>query len=280
MKRIAVWFLTMALLAQTGSAVTWHKTILAAQNEAKARKQLIFVDMFAEWCGWCHKMEREVFPSEKFQHVTSDMVLLRVNIEDRAEGTRLAREFSATALPTFLILTSDLKLAGMIQGYAPATEFTNRLGEVRNAYESFKKKLKLAVANPKDHKLRVEIASEMNMRRTYAEAETELTKLLGEKSLVADLRDQAYYQLAVSQFSQKKYDASTVTLKKFASIQSKGEPFERSRLLLGDIYLNQGNYKGALAEFRSFKQKYPSSPFAKNVDSIMPQLERVVAASN
>src|ERR1700694_1839053 len=92
LKRSALLAVVALLLVQQASAGTWLTSLNAAQKSAKARKQLIFVDLWADWCGWCHKMEQEVFPSEAFQKATKDKVLLRLNTEDGSEGTKLAQQ--------------------------------------------------------------------------------------------------------------------------------------------------------------------------------------------
>src|SRR4026209_100017 len=111
--------MALVLAPQTFAGGTWLKSIAAAQKVAKEKNQLILVDMFAQWCGWCHRFEREGFPSEVFQNATQDIVLLRLDTEDKGEGTQYAQKFSVSQLPTFLLLAPDLSLAGMIRGYAP-----------------------------------------------------------------------------------------------------------------------------------------------------------------
>ena len=128
----------MALvLVPHAHAGTWLKTVAAAQKVAKEKKQLILVDMFAEWCGWCHRFEREVFPSKAFQDATADLVLLRLNTEDGKEGTQMSRKFGVTSLPTFLLLTPELTSAGQIRGYSPPGPFAQKLKETRNAHTTF-----------------------------------------------------------------------------------------------------------------------------------------------
>src|SRR5688500_7078003 len=119
---------------------TWLKTVASAQKAAQEKNQLILVDMFAEWCGWCHRFEREVFPSAAFQDATKDIILLRLDTEDQAEGTQMARKYSVTSLPTFLVLAPDLTVAGMLRGYAPANDFVKSLAQTRKNYEDFIKR--------------------------------------------------------------------------------------------------------------------------------------------
>ncbi len=115
--------MALVLVPQAFAAGTWLKTVADAQKVAKQKNQLILVDMFAEWCGWCKRFEREVFPAKVFQDATADIVLLRLNTEDGKDGTKFAREYGINSLPTFLVLNKDLLIAGMIKGYIPSNEF-------------------------------------------------------------------------------------------------------------------------------------------------------------
>src|SRR3954453_4473771 len=102
MKRIALLAAGAPLFVQQASASPWLKDIASAQKIAKEKNQLIFVDLFADWCGWGHRFEQEVIPSESFQNATENMVLLRLNSEDGKDGTKFAHYFSVNSLPTFL----------------------------------------------------------------------------------------------------------------------------------------------------------------------------------
>lgn len=278
LKRIILLTALMALLAPEVFANPWIKSLATAQKAAKEKNQLIFVDMFAQWCGWCHRMEQEVFPAMAFQQATDDMVLLRLNTEDGGEGTKMSQKFQVTSLPTFLILKHDLSLAGVIRGYAPANDFSKMVRDTRTKYEEFEKRLKSESTFSKDYEKRLALAKELTARSAYAEAEVRLKKLVADKA-PADIRDQAYYELAVAQFFLQKYADTLKTVQKFGTLQSKGEPYERARLLIADVYMAQGNYAGAATEFRNFKAKFPTSPLVRNVDMVLPDLERRVAAA-
>jgi thioredoxin-related protein len=273
-KRTVLLAVAALLFVQQAGASPWLKDIASAQKKAKEKNQLIFVDLFADWCGWCHRFEQEVIPSQSFQSATDKMVLLRLNTEDGKDGTRFAHDFSVNSLPTFLVLNSDLMIAGIIKGYQPAKEFAVSLGTAESKYNDFMKRVAEEPSITKDYPKRLTLAKEFEARAAYGQGETRLRKLLAEPGLPANVRDDTYFELALTLIMQKKFDDARKTLNAFAAVQNKGEAFERSRLLVGDIYLQTGNVPAALAEYKAFKTKYPNSQYTQNIDAIVPQLER------
>lgn len=274
MKRTVLLAVAALLFVQQAVASPWLKDVASAQKKAKEKNQLIFVDLFADWCGWCHRFEQEVIPSQSFQSATDKMVLLRLNTEDGKDGTRFAHDFGVSSLPTFLVLNSDLMIAGVIKGYQPAKEFALSVGTAESKYNDFMKRVAEEPSITKDYAKRLTLAKEFGARAAYAQGETRLRKLLAEPALPVGVRDDTYFELALTQIMQKKYDDARKTLNAFAAVQNKGEAFERSRLLIGDIYLQTGNVPAALAEYKAFKTKYPNSQYTQNIDAIVPQLER------
>jgi thioredoxin-related protein len=277
LKRIGVVMIALVLLASQAFGGTWIKSLAVAQKKAKESKQLIFVDMFADWCGWCHRMEQEVFPSAVFQKATDDMVLLRLNTEDGGEGSKLAQQFQVTSLPTFLLLTPNMMVAGVIHGYAPATDFVKSLNLTESKYREFEKMVKQEPTFANDHAKRLELARSFTQHFGLAQSEARLKKLVAEKGTPPNIRDQAYYELAIAQVLQHRLDDATKSITAFGKVQNKGESYERARVMQGQIYLQQGNLLAAANEFRTFKASFPSSPMMRTVDMILPDLERRLA---
>jgi thioredoxin-related protein len=273
-KRTVLLAAVALLFVQQAVASPWLKDIASAQKKAKEKNQLIFVDLFADWCGWCHRFEQEVIPSQAFQSTTDDMVLLRLNTEDGKDGSKFAREFGINSLPTFLVLNSDLVVAGMIKGYVPSNEFKKTMDDVEGKYKDFMKRVNDEPSISKDYAKRLSLAKEFESRAAYSQSETRLRKLVGEPAIPAGVRDDAYFELALTQILQKKFDDAKKTIVKFGTLQNKGDAFERSRLLVGDIYMQQGNVAAALGEYKSFKSKYPNSQYNRNLDVMIPQLEK------
>lgn len=274
MKRFALVITAALLLAPGAHAAPWITSLSAAQKASKEKKQLIFVDLFADWCGWCKRMEAEVFPSQAFQTATDKMVLLRLNTEDGADGSKISQQFSVTSLPTFLILTPDNMIAAMIRGYAPSKEFVESMKDSLAKYNDFQNRVAHESTISSDYQKRLDLAREFTSRFGLKDSESRFRKLTSERGVPVDVRDQSYYELAVSQLLQNRMDDAAKTIVAFGRTETKGEAYERARILLAQIYMQQGNLLSAANELRAFKTQFPSSPMIRNVEIMLPGIER------
>ncbi len=278
MKRTRILLVLLVLLPGHAFAASWHKTMDEAAAEAKKTNKMILVDMYADWCGWCKRFEREVYPSEQFQAVAKNLVLLKLDTEDGKEGTQLARKWNVTSLPTFVILTPDQVLAGYLRGYSPANEFVRRIQEAEDAWFEFRKRV---LNEPKDASDadRMILTDELIGRGDLEGAGKRLKKDVGSFT-DAKLKEEAWYKLALVYRLQGSFDLAREAAIDGLRTSAKGENGERMILLLAEVYIEQENYKAALEEYKRFKAQYPDSAMMGSVEFVMPQLEAELARQN
>ncbi len=142
MRNFLLSFLLLALapLPAAAESEVWHTSVDEAIAAAKDGDRYVLVDLYAEWCGWCKVLEREVFTSPEFRDFTRDMVLLRVDVDDGGEGSELQARYQANSLPTTLILDASMVKVGEVKGYSPTREF---IAAVRRELEEFETMLEL-----------------------------------------------------------------------------------------------------------------------------------------
>ncbi len=102
-----------------------------ALAEAEQQQKPVLVDVWAPWCGWCHKMKREVYPALAPQ-LTGRFVLTRLNRDDgetthRYQGhvltsTRLAQELKARGVPTVVLLAPGGDYLLHVSGFVEADQ--------------------------------------------------------------------------------------------------------------------------------------------------------------
>ncbi|MCU0444367.1 MAG: thioredoxin family protein [Microscillaceae bacterium] len=100
------------------SKESWEKILATAQKENK----LIFVDVYATWCGPCKWMDANVFTnkvvSEKFN-------AFFVNYKADAEGSgmNVAQKYNVNVYPTFMFIDPQGNVVYRVEGSKPADQF-------------------------------------------------------------------------------------------------------------------------------------------------------------
>ncbi len=268
------------MAAPQAFAGPWLKSLSAAQKQAADDQQLIFVDLFADWCGWCHQLEQQVFPSEPFQKATVNHVLLRLNTEDGGDGTKLAQQYQVASLPTSVLMTHDAIVVGLIKGFLPPERMAAAIKDLESKYADFQKRAANEITYATNYQKRLDLAREFRVHYAFAPSSSRFRKLIADPKVPATIRDQAYYELALTQFFDKKFDDAMKTIRQFSTVQSKGDSYERSRLLSAEVYVYQGNYLGAVNELKNFKAKFPGSTLIPHVDSVLSQLQNKLASGS
>ena len=121
----------------SAAEIKWHSfdvgVVLARQGNKK-----ILVDVYTDWCGWCKKMDKEVYSNGAVgQTMTSNFIAVKLNAESQKgvtyDGTSmteasLASAMGVTGYPTILFLDPVAKPITKISGYMEPKEFTSVLG--------------------------------------------------------------------------------------------------------------------------------------------------------
>jgi len=117
--------------------------------EAQKSDKKILVDVYTDWCGWCKRMDRDVYANDKVaSYLMQQYVLVKVNAESSEElhykgktysEMGLAQGFKVTGYPTILFLDPNGNHITSLPGYVKADEF---LGIVKFIGEDYYKTMK------------------------------------------------------------------------------------------------------------------------------------------
>lgn len=101
-------------------SVEWETNYKEAVAKAKKEnKQLLLNFTGSDWCGWCIKLDREVFSKEEFQTYAKDNLVLvkldfpRKKVISQAEKTQnygLQNKYDIKGYPSILLLNPSEKL--------------------------------------------------------------------------------------------------------------------------------------------------------------------------
>lgn len=130
MRRVIV-FLCIFLMAfmpgvknkpgNSGHGIDFANISLAeAFSLAKEQHKLIFIDIYATWCGPCRLLKVKTFPNKDVgEFFNTNFVNLSFNGEE-GEGLKLFQVYRLNVFPTLIIFDSDGTLLLSTKGYMDA----------------------------------------------------------------------------------------------------------------------------------------------------------------
>jgi len=100
-----------------------------ALERARAEKKLVFVDVYADWCTWCTKMDEDVFVDSRVHAALTKLIAIKVDA-DRGAGHAVANRYRVRGLPAYLLVDGDGNVVWRFDGYWPVEAFLLKLGRI------------------------------------------------------------------------------------------------------------------------------------------------------
>jgi thioredoxin-related protein len=109
--------------------LSWTTDRPKAKAKAEKEKKLVFIDFTgSDWCGWCMKLDSEVFSKPEFaEYAKKNLVLVQLDYPHnkelpadlKAANKALAKKFDVSGFPTLVALKPDGTVAWKQVGYMP-----------------------------------------------------------------------------------------------------------------------------------------------------------------
>lgn len=107
------------------AGIPWTRDFAKAKAQAQRAGRPILVNFYTDWCGYCKKLDAEVFPKADVVRASAQFVPVRMNAEK--EGMALARKLQVSGFPATFIMTPSGLVADQMPGFLPAENFTMAL---------------------------------------------------------------------------------------------------------------------------------------------------------
>jgi thioredoxin-related protein len=121
--------LAFASLARAEAQSDWLHDYNKAQEEAKANHKLLFLNFTgSDWCGWCIKLDKDIFSKPQFKdYAHNNLVLVELDFprrksqptEERKQNVQLAQQYEVLGFPTIVVLNSSGQKVWQFDGYFP-----------------------------------------------------------------------------------------------------------------------------------------------------------------
>lgn len=98
---------------------SWNDVLKMAKKENK----LIFLDIYATWCGPCKRLKANTFSNAEVGKLYNDKFINVALDGEKGEGVELARKYAVRSYPTLLFLDSNGNIVTRTGGYHNPEEF-------------------------------------------------------------------------------------------------------------------------------------------------------------
>lgn len=132
-----VWII--CIFSVEAQSISWV-SLSEAQKLASENGKKVMIFAEAEWCGYCKKMNKQVFPQQSVQDSLHKYFYpVRIDIESNKKVTfndkqltekQLSRKFRVSSTPTLVFLNSEGDIIGTQPGYLPSKVFDKLLSFV------------------------------------------------------------------------------------------------------------------------------------------------------
>lgn len=143
-------FLLVCLFSFSQDQITWLTWEEAVQQNAKNPKK-IFVDVYTDWCGWCKKMDKEIFTDKEVaKYMNEEFYCVKLNAEQKESIKYNGKEFkyvqagnrgyNALALallnnrpsfPSFIVLSLQEQVVKRLIGYQQKSQLLSQLKSIQ-----------------------------------------------------------------------------------------------------------------------------------------------------
>ena len=267
--------LVALLLAGNPAGVRFERSFDEAVKKARAQRKPVMIDFWAEWCGWCHRLDKTTYVDPAVVKLSQDFVAVKIDTEGSPAETEVAERLDVTSLPTILFVTPGGHQILRVNGFEGPGKFPRTLERAKEAavkimgYETALEK------NPRDPAATAALGTHLFEQELFDEARTFLSRAARDDAPEPpSTRRQTRMLLAIIQNYDRNYAEAQALLKEALGIRPAGEDEAKLLFILGRTYMKWGRPAEARKVMQQIILNHPQSPMAPKAQEQIAQLDQ------
>jgi thioredoxin-like negative regulator of GroEL len=268
--------MTLLLSGPVASAgIKWERSFEEALRKAKATRKPILVDFWADWCGWCHRLDKTTYVDPVVVRKAEEFVAVRINTEGNRREAEIATRYDVQSLPTILFLSPEGRQVHRLNGFQGPGQFPRTLDQ---ALHAAKRILLLEAAiekNPNDAGALASLGQHLFEEEFYEESRELLYRATRvDRDEPAPNRRMARMMLAIIQNYDRRYGEAEGLLKEALDIKPAGDDQAKILFVLGRTYASWGRREDAQKMMQTIVREHAGTAMAQKARETLLALDR------
>lgn len=265
--RIGTWVLaaTLASLLVLGcteatkkpvpTGITWTRAYDLALADAQAHHRPILLDMYTDWCEWCHALDDTTYVDPTFIQFSKGFTMSRINAE---VDTVTAARYHVQNYPTVLILNEKGEEIERVVGYSRAPGFIAQIKDYLAGKNTLASVLAQEPAHADDPAFVYKLADRLADYGRVQESMQRFLKFVAmDPKNQAGYTDDAYYRMARMARKQKDFAADRKYAQTILDKYPDSDMMRPAFLEVGQSYSKAGQLEKARGIFLDYAKRFP-----------------------
>jgi Flp pilus assembly protein TadD len=224
------------------TGIRWEHRFEDALKKARAAHKPVIVDFWAQWCGWCHRLDKTTYVDPAVVKLSEGFVAVKVNTEGDPRETAVAIRYDVSSLPTIMVISPEGRPIARVNGFVGPGQFPRLLEGAKDvATRVIKWEVDLE-KNPKDAEALTGLGVHLFEQDAFAES-LELLRRAAQVDAKRPIQERKQTRLltgVILKAADKFPEAETV-LKQGLGLQPDDTVYDPKLLyVLGMLYANWG----------------------------------------
>lgn len=263
------------LLAAPGPppAIEWEASFDEAMEQARAADKPLMVFFRADWCGWCHRLDRTTFRDPMVEARAEGFVSVRVDTEGPARDAEVVKDYEVHSVPTILFLSPGGHQLGRVPFQGPG-QFPHTMDRALEAGRRVRAWEETLEETPADPAALFALGQHMFEQERFQESLDLLVRAAAnDRRRPAEVRRRTRLLLAILQNVQRNYAEAEVVIKEALSIDPRAPDQAQLLFILGRTYVSWGRRAQGVSTMEVIVREHPQSPMAQKAREALVLLE-------
>ncbi len=272
--------LTLALLLTgtpllAGEGIHWERDFPAAMRHAGLSGKPILIDFWADWCGFCERLDRTTYIDPLVVKLSKQFVAVKIDTEGSPAEVAIAVQYGVTSLPTIAFLSPSGRQLLRVTGYQGPGKFPLTLEKALLVAEQIGEWEERLARHPNDAESLYNLGVHVFEQSFYDESRELLYRAakLDKKRPVKE-RKLTRLLLGVVQTYDRRYAMAEELFAEALRLKPHGEQDAQILYFMGRTYLKWGRELDAKKVMLEILEEHGHSPVADKARATLTVLRR------